>query len=139
MIIVENEVVFDDVAALLPEAQSQVEKLSDHFSQEEIRSVVVNLTKTDPNMAIAMGSINESLLLAEFMVKHVSSKGEVTKLKDRKTRERQALQTTGLSKSARRQIARKAAKTKRANPSIQIRAEKKRKKAMKRRQALGLS
>ncbi|ASZ76419.1 capsid and scaffold protein [Proteus phage PM2] len=55
-----------------------------------------------------------------------------------KPRERNAFKTTGLSKSKRRQIARRAVKTKRANPSIQTRALRKRKKALKRREALGL-
>lgn len=139
MIIVENQVVFDDVNALLPEAQSQFDKLAKTFDQIEIRALTENLAKTEPLMAIAIGSLNEEVQLNEFIVKHVSSKGEVTKTKDRKTRERQAFQTTGLSKSARRQIARKAAKTKRANPSNQHRAVKKRKKAMAKRKMLGLS
>ena len=54
-------------------------------------------------------------------------------------RERNAYQTTGLSKSKRRQIARKAVKSKRANPSVITRGIRKQKKAIKRRQALGLS
>lgn len=139
MIIVENQVVFDDVNALLPEAQSQFDKLAKTFDQIEIRALTENLAKTEPLMAIAIGSLNEEVQLNEFIVKHVSSKGEVTKTKDRKTRERQAFQTTGLSKSSRRQIARKAAKTKRANPSGQHRAAKKRKKAMAKRKMIGLS
>ena len=49
-----------------------------------------------------------------------------------------ASQTTGLTKAKRRQIARKAVKTKRANPSIGIKAQRKTKKAMKKRKALGL-
>ena len=93
----------------------------------------------EPEVAIAMGSLNEEMQLNEFIVKHVSSRGEITRTKDRKTRERQAFQTTGLSKAKRRAIARKVVKSKRANPSGTVRGNRKRKKAMKRRQALGLS
>ena len=138
MIIVENQVGFDDVNALLPEAQSRFDSLSKVFSQDEIRSLAGNLVKSEPLVAIALGSINENIQLNEFIVKHVSAKGEVTKTQDRKTRERKAFQTTGLSKSARRQIARKAAKTKKANPSEKVRTVKKHKKAMDKRKRLGL-
>lgn len=77
-------------------------------------------------------------ILTEFLVKTVSSRGEVRKIKDRKTRQRQALQTTGLSRSKRRQIARKAAKTKRSKPTISKKASRKRARAMKRRKSMGL-
>lgn len=139
-IIVENKVVFDDVVAMLPEAQKQFESLSKTFDGDEIQKIVENLAKTEPNLAIAIGSLMESdLQLNEFIVKRVSSKGEVTRVKDKETRKRQATQTTGLSKSARRQIARKAAKTRKANPSKVHRANKIRKKTMKKRKMLGLS
>ena len=95
--------------------------------------------ETETDLAVALGSINEEMQLDEFIVKHVSSRGEITRTKDRKTRARNAFQTTGLSKAKRRSIARKATKSKRANPSGQARGLRKRKKAMKRREALGLS
>ena len=93
----------------------------------------------DIDLAIALGSINEKMALNEFIVKHVSSRGDITRTKDIKTRQRNAYQTTGLSKAKRRQIARKATKTKRSNPSTQVRAERKRKKARAKRKAFGLS
>lgn len=80
----------------------------------------------------------EIISLNEFIVKSVNSKGIITRRKDRKTRQLQATQTTGLSKARRRQIARKAAKTKRANPGIQVRAQRKKKRAMAKRRAMGL-
>ena len=138
MIIVENTVVFDDVVKLLPEGQTRFDSLSKCFSKDEINSLVEKMVATEPELAIAIGSINENIQLNEFLVTHVSSKGEVSKTKDRATRQRQAFQTTGLSKSARRSIARKAAKTKRANPSGQKRAAKKTAKAMDKRKARGL-
>ena len=97
------------------------------------------MMETETDLAVALGSINEEMQLDEFIVKHVSSRGEITRTKDRKTRARNAFQTTGLSKAKRRSIARKATKSKRANPSGHARGLRKRKKAMKRREALGLS
>lgn len=134
-----TELVIDKVEALLPEAQDRLSKLSNALSKDDINKIVENMIATEPELAVAMGSLNEEMQLNEFIVKHVDSKGTVTRKKDRKTRERNAFQTTGLSKSKRRQIARKATKTKRANPSTQTRALRKRKKALKKRKALGLS
>lgn len=76
--------------------------------------------------------------LNEFIVKSVNAKGVIARIKDRKTRALQAFQTTGLSKAKRRQIARKATKTKRANPSIGVKASRKRRRAMAKRKAMGL-
>lgn len=73
----------------------------------------------------------------EAIVKRVSSKGKVTRRKDRKTRQKRATQTTGLSKSKRRQIARKAARTKKANPATQRKASRKQKRAMRKRKSMG--
>lgn len=137
-LIVENLTSFDNVSTFLTEAQETIATLSKSFDNVEIVKIVENLSKTEPELAIACGSLLEDMQLNEFIVKHVSSKGEVTKKKDLKTRQREATQTTGLSKSARRQIARKAAKTKKANPSVQLKANKKRNKAMKKRKLLGL-
>ena len=100
--------------------------------------IIENLADNEPHLALAMMSIVEGLSLDEVIVKHVDSRGNVERKKDRKTRERNAYQTTGLTKSQRRQIARRALKTKRANPSITTRAQRKRKKALRKRAALGL-
>lgn len=137
--IVETSLVVDDVTAFLPEAQEKFDALSKLFEKEQLMQIAQNMVSSNPLLAVAFGSIVEEVQLNEYIVKHVSAKGEVTKTQDRKTRERKAFQTTGLSKSARRQIARKAVKTKRANPSTQVRAERKRKRALKRRKMLGLS
>lgn len=134
-----HELVIDNIEQLLPEAQGRFEQLSKALSKDDINTIVENMIETDTDLALALGSINEEMQLNEFIVKHVSSHGEITRTKDRKTRERNAFQTTGLSKAKRRQIARKATKTKRANPSGITRSVRKRKKALKRRKALGLS
>ncbi|ADB81670.1 capsid and scaffold [Enterobacter phage vB-EclM_KMB17] len=135
----EYEVVLENIEAAIPEAESRFKQLSEALDKADINTIVENMLPIEPEVAIAMGSLNEEMQLNEFIVKHVSSRGEITRTKDRKTRERQAFQTTGLSKAKRRAIARKVVKSKRANPSGTVRGNRKRKKAMKRRQALGLS
>lgn len=139
MLIVEDEfdVSLESIEKHINKAKVQMDSLK-ALNKDDINTIITNLVKTDPGLAICMGSLNESLELNEYIVKHVNARGEVTRRKDRKTRERNAFKTTGLSKSKRRQIARKATKTKRANPGIQTRALRKRKKALKRRAALGL-
>lgn len=134
-----HELVLENVEALISEAQGQYEALSSALDKDDINKIIENMLETETDLAVALGSINEGMQLNEFIVKHVSSRGEVTRTKDRKTRARNAFQTTGLSKAKRRQIARKATKTKNANPSGQARGLRKRKKALKRRKALGLS
>lgn len=139
LILPENhELVIDELEKLIPEAQSRIDMLS-ALDKSDINTIVENMLNDDTDLAIVMGSLNEDMQLNEFIVKHVSSRGEVTRTKDRKTRQRNAFQTTGLSKAKRRQIARKATKTKRANPSTTVRAQRKKKKAMRKRKALGLS
>ena len=135
----EYEVVLENIEAAIPEAESRFKQLSEALDKADINTIVENMLTAEPEVAIAMGSLNEEMQLNEFIVKHVSSRGEITRTKDRKTRERQAFQTTGLSKAKRRAIARKVVKSKRANPSGTVRGNRKRKKAMKRRKALGLS
>lgn len=131
------------------EIETSVEEIQEHLDEAKIRidvlgidedtiKIIENLAESEPNLALAMISIVEGITLDEVMVKHVDSRGNVERLKDRKTRERNAYQTTGLTKSQRRQIARRAMKTKRANPSITTRGQRKRKKALRKRAALGL-
>ena len=113
--------------------------MSSALDIDDINTIIENMLETETDLAVAMASIINEEQLNEFIVKHVSSRGEVTRTKDRKTRERNAFQTTGLSKAKRRQIARKVVKAKKANPSGQVKGLRKRKKALKRRKALGLS
>ena len=130
----ELDVIAKLVAAKLDEAATKISIL-----ESDSISVAERMLNTDDTvLALAMLSIVESMPINETIVKHVDSRGTITRKKDRKTRERLATQTTGLSKSRRRQIARKTVKTKRANPSGTIRANRKRKRAMKRRNSMGL-
>ena len=126
-----------EMETFLPEAQARLDMLT-MFTSDELNKVMESIAADEPEIAIAMASIVEGISINEAMVKHVNARGEVMRKKDRKTRERNAYMTTGLTKSKRRQIARRAAKTKRANPSIGRQAERKRKKANRKRKALGL-
>jgi len=131
----ELETSVEDIEPHLIEAQAKIDVLG---VDEGTIKIIENMAVTEPELALAMMSIVEGLSLDEIIVKHVDSRGNVERKKDRKTRERNAFQTTGLTKSRRRQIARRALKTKRANPSIGTRAQRKRKKALRKRAALGL-
>ncbi|AJD81982.1 phage capsid and scaffold [Yersinia phage phiR1-RT] len=134
----DHELVYENVQALIPEAQNRINFLAT-FSKDEITAITENMVDTTPDLAIAIASLNEEMELNEFIVKHVSSRGEVTKTHDRKTRSRRAFQTTGLSKAKRRAIARKVVRSKKSNPSATVRGSRKRKRAMKRRKIMGLS
>ncbi|QBX32851.1 prohead core protein [Aeromonas phage Asfd_1] len=126
------------VAGLLEAATARVKSLSESFTVEEQLDLISKLSESETDMALAMISVVESTTIEESIVKHVNSRGEITRKKDRATRKRNAFNTTGLTASTRRQIARRAAKTKRANPSINIKAQRKTKRALRRRKALGL-
>ncbi|AAX78746.1 protein of unknown function [Pseudotevenvirus RB43] len=130
-----EEISVEELEPHLTEAKARVDILG---IDEATIKIIENLAVDEPHLALAMMSIVEGLSLDEVIVKHVDSRGNVERRKDRKTRERNAYQTTGLTKSQRRQIARRAMKTKRANPSITTRAQRKRKKALRKRAALGL-
>lgn len=107
------------------------------MEQQEAISFVESFGDSEIFESFVIESYGQEVL-DEFIVKTVNAKGTIVRKKDRKTRERRALQTTGLSKAKRRQIARKATKTKRADPSIKRRANRKRKRAMAKRKAFGL-
>lgn len=122
-----------DIELRLHEAAELCEMFSDNIDQ-----FIDNLIDVDPDLSIAMMSVNENIPISEIIVKRVDSKGNISRIKDRETRKRLAYQTTGLSNAKRRLIARKAAKTRKANPTIVVRAMRKKKRAEKRRKAMGL-
>lgn len=117
----------------IDEARKYMETFGD-----EAENLIEKLIDEDATLALAMLSLQEGLTLSEVIVKHVDSKGVITRKKDRDTRKRLAYQTTGLTTAKRRLIARKAAKTRKANPTIVVRAMRKKKRAEKRRAAMGL-
>lgn len=122
-----------DLELRLDEAQ----KLMDIFG-DEAEDLIEKMIDEDATLALTMLSLQEGLSLSEVIVKHVDAKGNITRKKDRETRKRLAYQTTGLTTAKRRLIARKAAKTRKANPTIVVRAMRKKKRAEKRRAAMGM-
>lgn len=127
------------IESYLAQAIVRVKALSEAgFSTDEMIGIISKNSLNETDMSIAMMSAVENISISESIVKHVNSKGEVTRTKDRETRKRNAFKTTGLTASVRRQIARRAAKTKRSQPTIGIKAQRKTKRALKRRKALGL-
>ena len=122
-----------DLELRLDEAQ----KLMDIFG-DEAEDLIEKMIDEDATLALTMLSLQEGLSRSEVIVKHVDAKGNITRKKDRETRKRLAYQTTGLTTAKRRLIARKAAKTRKANPTIVVRAMRKKKRAEKRRAAMGM-
>ncbi|ADQ53094.1 gp68 prohead core, essential [Aeromonas phage 65] len=140
--VIESDLEYDMLMQAISECvetQTPVaKKMMESFGDDAI-IVAENMIAQNAISALAIISIIEGQEdLNEVLVKRVNAAGAVTRIHDRATRARRASQTTGLSKSQRRQIARHAVKTKRANPSIQIRARRKYKKAMRKRDAMGL-
>lgn len=143
---------------ILEKAETYFSILSEQFNSEEIDQIAINLITEDTAENSELGivlyqlsngyAIDECTLdldemfqdeyLEEKFVRTVNSKGEMRRIKDRKTRARMATITTGLSKARRREIARKTRRTKRANPQIGRRALRKRRKALMKRKAFGL-
>lgn len=123
-----------DLELRLDEAKLKVEIFG-----EDTSAIIDKMIDEDATLALAMLSVQEGLSLQEVIVKHVDAKGNITRTKDRETRKRLAFQTTGLSTAKRRLIARKSAKTRKANPTIVVRAMRKKKRAERRRKAMGLT
>lgn len=116
---------------------------------DEIKELVESVASADRYMvaiceisdfktAASVISHIENIPMEEAIVKRVSFDGTITRMKDRKTRQRQAFQTTGLSKAERRRIARKSARTLRQRPGVIKKKNRKRKRAMTRRNAMGI-
>lgn len=105
-----------------------VEFLLNEADQEDLDAIKLESGMADDEFEEMMESLR----------KRVTSKGKVSKVRDRKTRSRRAQLTTGLSKAALRRKGRKAAKTKRRNPSIARKAKKRKKRADRKRKQMGL-
>ena len=125
---------------LVDQEESMTIDKSKKLSEGSLNWMKLNEKKYKEKYPLSYKSILENVayLLDEALVKTVSSTGEIVKKKDRKTRTRLATFTTGLSKSERTQRARKASKTKKANIGSIRMATRKRKRALRKRKALGL-
>lgn len=142
---------------IFEEAKKYFSILEEQLDLDEIETIAINLINEDNTLELgtviyqlANGyeldecttdfdqMLDNDIELEEKFVRRVNSLGQISRIKDRKTRERMATMTTGLSKARRREIARKTRRTKMANPSIGRRALRKRRKALLKRKAFGL-
>lgn len=103
------------------------------FSDEEIEEIREEL-------GIDSDQLDENDLerIEEQLRRRVTSTGNISRVQSRKVRSRRATATTGLSKSALRLRARKAAKTKKRKPGDTKKALRKRARALRKRKQLGL-
>lgn len=98
------------------------------FSNEEITEILESCELDD----------DEYEYVVEALQKSVNYTGDVRRRQSKKIRQRRAALTTGMSKLARKLRARKAAKTKRRDPSIKRKANRRRKKALRIRRQRGI-
>jgi hypothetical protein len=76
--------------------------------------------------------------LLEATARRVNSRGSVSRVRSKKSRQQNASRTTGMSRTERKRRAKKSARTRKKNPGTLRRAVKKRNKAMRRRKAMNI-
>lgn len=123
----------------LQEATDIYKNLSETLDKNDINSVVESMASWNLELAVALGSINENIQINEFIVKHVTSDGDVSNRQDKKSRARQAATHSKVSLAKRREVARRAARTRRANPAKARESEAKRQEARKKRSEMGVA
>lgn len=126
------------VEKALPEAIKIHKSLSETLDKDDINTVVENMARLELDLAIALGSVNENIQINEYLVKHVTSDGEVSDRQDKKTRARETASKSKVSLAKRREVARRAARTRRANPAKAKESEAKRQEARSKRSAMGV-
>ncbi len=120
------------------------EDLSIEVCEDEVQEALSEAYGDDISDLVSESGWFEELLVAECeqleeqLKRRVSSSGKVSRVRSRQVRSRQAVRTTGMSKTALKRRARKAARTRRRDVGATRRAVKKRKKAMRRRRQLGV-
>lgn len=108
------------------------------MSEEEIVAYAEQLLESgNLDEYIAFAHIHGGVPLNEEMVRYVNSSGETGIRKSREVRSKLAYKTTSLSKAKRVETAIKASKTRSSNPSTMTRANRKRRKANRKRSSLG--
>lgn len=83
-------------------------------------------------------TLEEATELYEQLVKRVSSRGAVTRVRTASQRRKKATRTTKMSRSALTRRGRKSAKTRRKSPGAVRKAVRKRSKAMRKRKSMGI-
>lgn len=146
-----------DAKNIFEQAEQYFNSICEDLTEQELETICINLINEDDTFELgtvmyqlANGydisecttdfdeMLEDDEYLEEKFVRTVNASGQIRRIKDRKTRERMATITTGLSKARRREIARRTLRTKRSNPSIGRRALRKRRKALLKRKAFGL-
>lgn len=126
------------VEKYIPKAKVTHSELSEMLDKDDINTIVENMSQWDVELAIALGSINEDMQINEYIVKHVTSDGKVSDRQDKSTRAREANSKSTLSLARRRELARRSARTRQANPAKARESEEKRQEARKKRAAMGV-
>lgn len=124
--------VLDENVNLHPADESLAEALNEEYGEED-------LFESDEETGWFEDLLFEEVMaLDETRRRRVSAKGTVTRIRSREIRRRTAQKTTGMTRSALKRRARKAARTRRRNPGGQRRALRKRRRAMRRRKQMGI-
>lgn len=111
----------DEVKAEMPLAESYFNYVKDSFTEEYAVKLCENVMKSDNvNVAIALGSLFKNLPINEFISSYVISEAE------EKEAGKEGKFTKGISLARKREIARKAARTRRADPGKAKESEQKR-------------
>jgi len=137
---IDEQYLIDNKLTLREEINSiTVMKGAFSIMSEEENNVYANNLYSNGKLTefIAYSHVIGGIALNEDMVKHVNSKGESGLRKSRDTRSKLAYKTTSLSKAKRLETAIQASKTRTSNPSTMERANRKRRKAKRKRAALG--
>lgn len=125
---------------LLEQEENNLIELEESFINEIEEFIVNEADEEDLSVIFSESGLTREEFddVLESLRKRVSSTGKVTRVKSRQTRRRRATMTTGMSKSALRRRARKAARTLKRNPATARKALKKRRKALRKRKQRGL-
>lgn len=123
MIVIENGLKVNpaEVEKKLTEAESLLGNVNKVLNKSDINKLIENMSNISGNfeLAIAMGSLNENLKVNDYIVKFVVTEDDSNNSTDKKPGNK-------LSLSRRREIARKAARSRMANPAAAKAAEEKR-------------
>ena len=111
----------DEVKAEMPLAEAYFNYVKDSFTEDYAVKLCENVMKSDNiNVAIALGSLFKNLPINEFVSSHVFNEAE------EKEAGKEGKFTKGISLARKREIARKAARTRRADPGKAKESEQKR-------------
>lgn len=123
--------------------QENLEQAEEVLFEETVYKIIEEYGFTDDELVEIIESCEleddelESVL--EALKRSVNFSGDVKRRASKKVRMRRAGLTTGMSKLARKLRARKSAKTRRRDPSIKRKANRRRRKAMRIRKQRGIS